>query len=73
MLQHGNRAVQAQSVTYNGMLNMLATSAYRAVMVLTSVIVSFAFGAIPHVGPFISFAFMCWSDVFVLLPLSLAI
>ena len=36
VLQHGNRAVQTQSVTYNGMLNMLATSAYCAVMVLTA-------------------------------------
>jgi len=69
VLQHGNRAVQAQPVTYNGMLTMLATSAYRAVMVLTSVIVSFALGAIPRIGPFIGFAFMCWSDAFVLLPL----
>lgn len=69
VLQHGNRAVQTQPVTYNGMLTMLATSAYRAVMVLTSVIVSFALGAIPRIGPFISFAFMCWSDAFVLFPL----
>ncbi|KAG6329129.1 hypothetical protein ID866_9960 [Astraeus odoratus] len=51
-------------VTYTGMLNMLATSAYRAVMVLTSVIVSFALGAIPHIGPSISFAFMCWIDAY---------
>lgn len=64
VLQHGNRAVQAQPVTYNGMLTMLATSAYRAVMVLTSVIVSFALGAIPRVGPFVGFAFMCWSDAY---------
>ncbi|KAN0076893.1 Etoposide-induced protein [Tylopilus felleus] len=63
LLQHGNRAPQ-QPVTYTGMLTMLATSAYRAVMVLTSVIVSFALGAIPYGGPLISFAFMCWVDAY---------
>ncbi|KAH0827017.1 etoposide-induced protein 2.4-domain-containing protein [Lanmaoa asiatica] len=61
VLQHGNRATQQQPVTYTGMLTMLATSAYRAVMVLTSVMVSFALGAIPYGGPLISFAFMCWN------------
>lgn len=61
LLQHGNRVPQ-QPVTYTGMLTMLATSAYRAVMVLTSMIVSFALGAIPYGGPLISFAFMCWID-----------
>ncbi|KAL4068071.1 etoposide-induced protein 2.4-domain-containing protein [Scleroderma yunnanense] len=64
VLQHGNRAVQPQPVTYNGMLTMLATSAYRAVMVITSVIVSFGLGAIPRIGPFMGFAFMCWSDAY---------
>lgn len=60
LLQHGNRAAHQQPVTYNGMLTMLATSAYRAVMILTSVIVSFALGSIPFAGSWISFAFMCW-------------
>ncbi|KAG8217887.1 EI24-domain-containing protein [Butyriboletus roseoflavus] len=64
VLQHGNRAPQQQPVTYTGMLTMLATSAYRAVMVLTSVIVSFALGTIPYGGPLISFAFMCWIDAY---------
>ncbi|KIJ68946.1 hypothetical protein HYDPIDRAFT_122851 [Hydnomerulius pinastri MD-312] len=65
VLQHGNRAAQQQPpVTYTGMLTMLATSAYRAVMVLTSVIVSFALGSIPYGGPVISFAFMCWIDAY---------
>ncbi|KAF9246128.1 EI24-domain-containing protein [Melanogaster broomeanus] len=64
VLQHGNRAAQPQPVTYTGMLTLLATSAYRAVMVLTSVIVSFALGAIPYGGPMISFVFMCWVDAY---------
>lgn len=42
------------------MLTMLATSAYRAVMIVTSVVVSFALGSIPFAGSWISFAFMCW-------------
>ncbi|KIJ16749.1 hypothetical protein PAXINDRAFT_74653 [Paxillus involutus ATCC 200175] len=64
VLQHGNRAPQQQPVTYTGMLTMLATSAYRAVMVFTSVLVSFALGAIPYGGPMISFGFMCWIDAY---------
>ncbi|KAI6117735.1 etoposide-induced protein 2.4-domain-containing protein [Pisolithus croceorrhizus] len=65
ILQYGNRAVQPRYVTYTGMLNTLAASAYRTVMVVTSVIVSLGFGMIPHAGPFLSFAFMCWIDAFV--------
>ncbi|OAX39185.1 hypothetical protein K503DRAFT_769719 [Rhizopogon vinicolor AM-OR11-026] len=64
VLQHGNRAAHQQPVTYNGMLTMLATSAYRAVMILTSVVVSFALGSIPFAGSWISFAFMCWVNAY---------
>ncbi|KAF8136794.1 etoposide-induced protein 2.4-domain-containing protein [Boletus edulis] len=64
VLQYGNRAPAQQPVTYTGMLTMLATSAYRAVMVVTSVVVSFTLGAIPYGGPLISFAFMCWVDAY---------
>ena len=44
------------------MLNALATSAYRGVMVFTSVVVSFALAYIPYVGPPLGFAFLCWVD-----------
>ena len=44
------------------MLNALATSAYRGVMVGTSVVVSFALAYIPYVGPSLAFAFLCWVD-----------
>lgn len=64
VLQHGNRATHQQPVTYNGMLTMLATSAYRAVMIITSVIVSLALGSIPVAGSWISFAFMCWVNAY---------
>jgi etoposide-induced 2.4 mRNA len=62
-LQHGSRsAVQQQPVSYTGLLTALATSAYRVVMVFTSVVVSFALSMIPFVGPFASFVFLSWID-----------
>ncbi|PBK77973.1 EI24-domain-containing protein [Armillaria solidipes] len=62
-IQHGNRALAQQTgSTYTGMLTAIATSAYRAVMVFTSVVVSFALGYIPYVGPVIGFLFLCWVD-----------
>lgn len=64
VLKHGNRAAHQQPVTYHSMLTMLATSAYRAVMILTSVIMSLALGSIPFAGSWISFAFMCWVNAY---------
>jgi etoposide-induced 2.4 mRNA len=64
-LQHANRVVvqQQQSVTYTGVLTAIATSAYRVVMVFTSVGVDLALRAIPGgVGPVASFIFLCWID-----------
>lgn len=58
-LQHGAQTA-AQTVTYSGMLTAIATSAYRVVMVFTSVAVSFALQNIPYVGPTSAFVFMCW-------------
>ncbi|KAF8894704.1 etoposide-induced protein 2.4-domain-containing protein [Infundibulicybe gibba] len=64
-LQHGTRATHQQPpVTYTGMLTAIATSAYRAVMVFTSVVVSFVLGSIPYIGPAASFIFMCWIDAY---------
>ncbi|KAJ3845243.1 etoposide-induced protein 2.4-domain-containing protein [Lentinula raphanica] len=65
-LKHGNRsAAQQQSVTYTGILKSIATSAYRVVMVFTSLVVSLALGNIPFAGPILGFFFMCWVDSFV--------
>ncbi|KAK0459556.1 etoposide-induced protein 2.4-domain-containing protein, partial [Desarmillaria tabescens] len=62
-IQHGHRALAHQtSSTYTGMLTAIATSAYRAVMVFTSVVVSFALGYVPYVGPVVGFLFLCWVD-----------
>ncbi|KAF5365625.1 hypothetical protein D9758_003282 [Tetrapyrgos nigripes] len=64
-LQYGNRgSAPQQPATYTGMLKSIATSAYRAVMVLTSVIVSFALGNVPYLGPVIGFLFFCWVDAY---------
>ncbi|KAF7972653.1 hypothetical protein HWV62_17328 [Athelia sp. TMB] len=64
MLQHGSRTAQQAPVTYTGLLTMLATSAYRVVMVFTSIVVGFALGAVPLVGPPLGFCFMCWVDAY---------
>lgn len=64
VLQHGNHAAHQQPVTYHGMLTTLATSAYRVVMILTSVIVSLVLRSIPFAGSSISFAFMCWVNAY---------
>ncbi|KZT26468.1 EI24-domain-containing protein [Neolentinus lepideus HHB14362 ss-1] len=64
-LRHGSRATTAEmSYTYTGILNALATSAYRGVMIVTSVALDFALAYIPVVGPFVSFAFLCWVDAY---------
>jgi etoposide-induced 2.4 mRNA len=60
-LQHGNR-IQAQPVTYSSFITTLATSAYRVVMILTSVVLSFALRRLPVAGPFVGFLFVCWFD-----------
>ncbi|KAF9566253.1 hypothetical protein CPC08DRAFT_682555 [Agrocybe pediades] len=62
LLQHGGRPVVAQPVSYTGMLKAIATSAYRVVMVCTSVVVSFALSKVPLVGPVGGFIFLCWVD-----------
>ncbi|KAG7092401.1 hypothetical protein E1B28_008758 [Marasmius oreades] len=62
ILQHGNRATAEQPTTYAGMIKAIATSAYRVIMVFTSLAVSFAFKSIPYVGSLLSFLFLCWVD-----------
>ncbi|TFK72171.1 hypothetical protein BDN72DRAFT_836563 [Pluteus cervinus] len=61
-LQYGLKSMAPQPTTYTGLLTALATSAYRAVMVMTSVVVSFTLQTIPYVGPIASFTFLCWID-----------
>ncbi|KAJ7738519.1 etoposide-induced protein 2.4-domain-containing protein [Mycena maculata] len=64
-LQYANRAVvQQQPVTYTGLLTAIATSAYRVVMVFTSILVSFALRYIPRIGPVAGFIFLCWIDAY---------
>ncbi|KIP04802.1 hypothetical protein PHLGIDRAFT_109134 [Phlebiopsis gigantea 11061_1 CR5-6] len=63
-LQHGSRAAVEPPATYLGILNSIATSAYRVVMVFTSVVVSFALRYIPYAGPTLGFVFLCWVDAY---------
>ena len=62
LLKHGGRPSAPQPTTYTGMLRSIATSAYRVVMVFTSVVVSFALSSIPALGPGATFVFLCWVD-----------
>ncbi|KAF6764777.1 etoposide-induced protein 2.4-domain-containing protein [Ephemerocybe angulata] len=61
-LQHGGRAAAPPPAGYTGMLKAIATSAYRVVMVFTSLLVSFGLGVIPYAGPVAAFVFFCWID-----------
>lgn len=61
MLRHGNRKAAPPS-TYTGILTSLATSAYRAVMICTSVLISIALTYVPVAGNAASFLFFCWVD-----------
>ncbi|KAL5529010.1 hypothetical protein ACEPAG_4984 [Sanghuangporus baumii] len=61
-LRHGSR--KAAPSTYTGILTALATSAYRAVMICTSVVITFALGYIPVVGYTAGFIFFCWVDAY---------
>jgi etoposide-induced 2.4 mRNA len=42
------------------MLTALASSAYRVVMIITSIILTNTFSYVPVIGPFLGFAFLCW-------------
>lgn len=61
MLKHGSRKAATPS-TYTGILTALATSAYRAVMICTSVVIAFTLAYIPVVGTTAGFIFFCWVD-----------
>jgi etoposide-induced 2.4 mRNA len=45
---------------YIAFLNSLATSAYRVVMIATSVFLSFALGYVPVIGGVVETIFFCW-------------
>ncbi|CAL1703697.1 unnamed protein product [Somion occarium] len=63
-LRHGSRATVPPPSSYTGILNSIATSAYRVIMVFTSIIVSFALQLIPVLGPVAGFIFLCWVDAY---------
>ncbi|THH10190.1 hypothetical protein EW145_g1482 [Phellinidium pouzarii] len=63
MLRHGSRKAMTPS-TYSGILTSLATSAYRAVMICTSVVIAFALAYVPVIGNAAAFVFFCWVDAY---------
>lgn len=62
ILHCGSHAVAQPPRSYANILNQLATSAYRVVMVFTSVVVSYGLKKIPYLGFPLEFAFLCWVD-----------
>ncbi|KAF8515882.1 etoposide-induced protein 2.4-domain-containing protein [Gautieria morchelliformis] len=62
-LQHGSRST-IPSASYSGMLTALAGSAYRVVMIVTSLILTNALSYVPIIGSFVGFAFLCWVNAF---------
>jgi etoposide-induced 2.4 mRNA len=71
-LQHGSRNhhfnanAPKAATTYNGLLNQIATSVYRTIMVCTSVAISFFLRMLPlpYFGTITGFLFFCWVDAY---------
>ncbi|KAF7304616.1 hypothetical protein MKEN_01175500 [Mycena kentingensis (nom. inval.)] len=63
-LQNSNRPAMTPSTTYSGVLTAIATSAYRAIMLFNSVVLSLTLQFIPKVGPVAAFVFLCWVDAY---------
>ncbi|KAG8818399.1 hypothetical protein FRC17_010851 [Serendipita sp. 399] len=59
--QYG-RQHAASSTSYAGLITAIASSAYRVILIVTSIIVSFALSYIPFFGKWLSFLFICWVD-----------
>lgn len=53
-------AIWNLNLAYDRMLTALASSAYRVVMIITSIILTNAFSYVPMIGPFLGFSFLCW-------------
>ncbi|KAF8301994.1 hypothetical protein DL93DRAFT_2160846 [Clavulina sp. PMI_390] len=68
-LQHGrtpNAATSFSTVSssHDRILTTLSSNAYRAVLIMTTVMLSFVLGYVPLVGPAARFLFMCWVDAY---------
>ncbi|KAF8590490.1 hypothetical protein K439DRAFT_1381895 [Ramaria rubella] len=62
-LQRGMRSA-VPTASYSGMLTAMASSAYRVVMILTSITLTNVLSHIPIVGPMAAFAFLCWMNAY---------
>lgn len=59
-LQHGRQSTIP--TTYTGFITSIASSAYRVILIVTSLAVSWSLSYIPFVGSTLSFIFVCWVD-----------
>ncbi|KAG9097816.1 hypothetical protein FRC06_007162 [Ceratobasidium sp. 370] len=62
-LQHG-RSTAPTAGGFSGMLNAIATSAYRFILIFSSMFVSLVLSYVPVLGPTAAFIFVCWIDAF---------
>ncbi|GAB1517827.1 hypothetical protein RhiTH_000880 [Rhizoctonia solani] len=62
-LQHG-RSVAPAPTGFSGMLNTIATSAYRVILIFSYMSISLALSYVPIIGSTAAFIFVCWIDAF---------
>ncbi|CEL51724.1 Protein EI24 homolog OS=Dictyostelium discoideum GN=DDB_G0284253 PE=3 SV=1 [Rhizoctonia solani AG-1 IB] len=62
-LQHGRSAAPAPT-GFSGMLNTIATSAYRVILIFSYMSISLALSYVPIIGSTAAFIFVCWIDAF---------
>ncbi|ELU44892.1 EI24 domain-containing protein [Rhizoctonia solani AG-1 IA] len=60
-LQHG-RSVAPAPTGFSGMLNTIATSAYRVILIFSYMSISLALSYVPIIGSTAAFIFVCWID-----------
>ncbi|KAH7340968.1 etoposide-induced protein 2.4-domain-containing protein [Rhizoctonia solani] len=62
-LHHGRSAAPA-ATGFSGMLNTIATSAYRVILIFSYMSISLVLSYVPIVGSTAAFIFVCWIDAF---------
>ncbi|KAJ1309684.1 hypothetical protein OPQ81_006448 [Rhizoctonia solani] len=62
-LHHGRSAAPA-ATGFSGMLNTIATSAYRVILIFSYMVISLALSYVPIIGSTAAFIFVCWIDAF---------
>ncbi|CUA68216.1 Etoposide-induced protein 2,4 homolog [Bos taurus] [Rhizoctonia solani] len=62
-LQHG-RSAAPTATGFSGVLNTIATSAYRVILIFSYMSISLVLSYVPIVGSTAAFIFVCWIDAF---------